>query len=125
MISRVSFVNSAPRLASFAPFCRLICDHLLWPDIGPPSSCQTDATDGRSRTASCYRWKSVRILPREPWIPVDAAGSRAYRGVHARAPPVHGPATRRVPIRRRLIGVRAPVATPANEGVLRYLGRGD
>jgi hypothetical protein len=34
MISRVSFVKSAPRFASFAPFCRLICDHLLWPDIG-------------------------------------------------------------------------------------------
>ena len=28
--------KSAPRFASFAPFCRLIVDHLLWPDIGPP-----------------------------------------------------------------------------------------
>ena len=35
MISRVSFVNSAPRLASLTPFCRLICDHLLWPDMQP------------------------------------------------------------------------------------------
>jgi hypothetical protein len=36
MISRVSFVNSAPRFASFAPFCRLIWDHLLWPDMRVP-----------------------------------------------------------------------------------------
>jgi hypothetical protein len=29
MISRASFVKSAPRFASLAPFCRLIVDHLL------------------------------------------------------------------------------------------------
>jgi hypothetical protein len=32
-ISRASFVNSWPRLASAAPFCRLIVDHLECPDI--------------------------------------------------------------------------------------------
>src|SRR5437667_3397164 len=34
MIARVSFENSCPRFASAAPFLRLICAHLLWPDIG-------------------------------------------------------------------------------------------
>jgi hypothetical protein len=28
LISRATFVNNAPRLASFAPFWRLIVDHL-------------------------------------------------------------------------------------------------
>src|SRR5437762_12465318 len=34
MIARVSFEKSCPRFASAAPFLRLICAHLLWPDIG-------------------------------------------------------------------------------------------
>src|SRR5262245_13589774 len=33
MISRESLVKMAPRLASFAPFCRLIVDHFECPDI--------------------------------------------------------------------------------------------
>src|SRR3989304_8476269 len=35
MISRATFVKSAPRFASLAPFWRLIVDHLECPDIGP------------------------------------------------------------------------------------------
>ena len=34
-ISRASLVKSWPRLASAAPFCRLIVDHLECPDSGP------------------------------------------------------------------------------------------
>src|SRR5690349_3669380 len=34
MISRATLVNTAPRLASLAPFWRLIVDHLECPDIG-------------------------------------------------------------------------------------------
>src|SRR5436190_21869918 len=33
MIARVSFEKSCPRLASAAPFFRLICAHLLCPDM--------------------------------------------------------------------------------------------
>ena len=33
MISRVILVKMAPRFTSFAPFWRLIWDHLEWPDI--------------------------------------------------------------------------------------------
>jgi hypothetical protein len=32
-ISRISLVKTLPRLASAAPFFRLIVDHLEWPDI--------------------------------------------------------------------------------------------
>jgi len=41
-------VKSAPRFASLAPFCRLICDHLLWPDIAAPvrDLCGPDSTKG-------------------------------------------------------------------------------
>src|SRR5438093_3116779 len=62
MISRVSLVNRAPRLASLAPFCRLICDHLLWPDIGPPL--QPDEADRWARSTGRKRdpgWP--RIVP--------------------------------------------------------------
>src|SRR5262245_8858454 len=37
IISRLSLVKMAPRLASFAPFWRLMVDHLECPDIGKPS----------------------------------------------------------------------------------------
>ena len=33
VISRMSFVNRRPRLASAAPFLCLIVLHLLWPDM--------------------------------------------------------------------------------------------
>ncbi len=36
VISRMSLVKSAPLLASFTPFLRLIFDHLLWPATSPP-----------------------------------------------------------------------------------------
>ena len=35
-ISRISFVKTFPRLASMAPFLRLIVAHLEWPDIANP-----------------------------------------------------------------------------------------
>src|SRR5689334_2800939 len=51
MISRVSLVKRAPRFASLAPFCRLICDHLLWPDIGSPAGARdcSNAATGEGR----------------------------------------------------------------------------
>src|ERR687891_415368 len=36
-MSRLSLVNSTPRLTSLAPFWRLMVDHLEWPDIGNTS----------------------------------------------------------------------------------------
>src|SRR5438309_5630159 len=46
MISRATFVNTAPRFASLAPFWRLIVDHLECPDIA------RSIREGTSRTAS-------------------------------------------------------------------------
>src|SRR5512147_425573 len=39
LISRPTLVKTAPRLASLAPFWRLIWDHFEWPDIAPDSIC--------------------------------------------------------------------------------------
>src|SRR5688572_1992332 len=53
MISRESFVKTAPRLASAAPFWRLIVDHLECPDISDPV--EKDGWTSECRTPCSYR----------------------------------------------------------------------
>jgi hypothetical protein len=63
-------VNSAPRFASFAPFCRLICDHLLWPDIGPPARAEAGygiLIRGRDMLPNRCRGEPIQGMP----IPVE------------------------------------------------------
>src|SRR5688500_17007773 len=83
MISRASFVKSAPRFASLAPFCRLIWDHLLWPDIGPPATRVRGPSCSAERRNSTKR--SCKSLPqRREHRTVQAPASAAEDDEHRR-----------------------------------------
>ena len=62
-ISRISFVKILPRLASAAPFLRLMVDHLEWPDMATPRNCWRCSTsrDGLQEA----RRPGARHLPRQ------------------------------------------------------------
>src|SRR5439155_137496 len=76
MISRVSLVKSAPRFASLAPFCRLICDHLLCPDIGSPSE-PSQPAQGAFKGAETLQWGSEPIVPIHSANPCQRGSPRA------------------------------------------------
>src|SRR6476659_5110296 len=52
MMPRVSFVNSLPRLASSAPFLRLIVDHFEWPLMPPPPGVRRRPSRRTARAAA-------------------------------------------------------------------------
>src|SRR5688500_8501225 len=95
MISRESFVKTAPRLASAAPFWRLIVDPLECPDISEPrlkglvwtSECRTP---GSYRVGQPHIGSRGRPWPRrysEQFAPAIGASGEAT--LAARAAPVH------------------------------------
>src|SRR3990172_1169529 len=105
MISRATFVKSAPRFASLAPFWRLIVDHLECPDIGPEYT-------GLS-------WLDRRRAPRRgPDVPSESppAAERTDRLVTMKTappPPLRGVA---------LAGHAGPGKTPLGEQLLHRAG---
>src|SRR5579859_3145819 len=115
MISRVSLVKSAPRFASLAPFCRLICDHLLWPDIGPPSWMpRLGATDG-------HRGWAVRMSGSSWIVPIPGPVPAEVGYLPARVP--SSPIPRRAGSRmdlptglRRAVGLAGPDADLLKRG---------